>query len=116
MNIVSNLCCNKIFFYRAVIKALHFSTLSVHNSKKFLFVKIRSFLPLNSFSFKRELMDLTSVLQVFEEKVPPHLSEKWDNTGLLIEPSTKSTVFSFSMKSFYLQFTTFEHIEDEKKF
>ncbi|GFT91024.1 NIF3-like protein 1 [Nephila pilipes] len=41
-------------------------------------------------------MDLSSVIKTFETIVPKHLAEKWDNTGLLVEPAKNisiSTIF-----------------------
>lgn len=40
----------------------------------------------------RKIMYLSSVINVFEKHVPKHLAEKWDNTGLLIEPDKQLSV------------------------
>ncbi|GBM83738.1 NIF3-like protein 1 [Araneus ventricosus] len=37
-------------------------------------------------------MDLSSIIEAFETLVPKHLAEKWDNTGLLVEPLQKTAV------------------------
>ncbi|KAF8765275.1 NIF3-like protein 1 like protein [Argiope bruennichi] len=41
-------------------------------------------------------MDLSNIIKSFETLVPKHLAEKWDNTGLLVEPlqnAIVSTIF-----------------------
>ncbi|XP_035204725.1 NIF3-like protein 1 [Stegodyphus dumicola] len=37
-------------------------------------------------------MDLSKVVKIFEDVIDPNLSESWDNTGLLIEPSKEKLV------------------------
>lgn len=73
------------------INKLNFSCLSYFLSNRLKPVSVWS-KSHSSFVIKRRIMDLASVIEIFEEKVPPHLSESWDNTGLLIEPSCKTSV------------------------
>lgn len=45
-------------------------------------------------------MHLSSVINAFEKHVPKHLAEKWDNTGLLIEPDKQLSVSPLFIKIF----------------
>lgn len=76
-----------------LINKQNIASFSYLNSNKFSFLEHSKFLRFSS-DQKRNYMDLTSVLKIFEEKVPSNLAESWDNTGLLIEPSKENNVIN----------------------
>ncbi|XP_054711584.1 NIF3-like protein 1 [Uloborus diversus] len=43
-------------------------------------------------TLKRFVMELASVVKIFESVVPPDLAEEWDNTGLLIQPLDRKPI------------------------
>ena len=67
-------------------------------------VKLRSslelrskYLSLNQIHFSTEMaqtssLELKKVIEIFESWAPPRLGEKWDNVGLLIEPTPPKNV------------------------
>lgn len=85
----------------------------IRNVSQFLFYKSVSLNCSSSFNKQgflntRKIMNLSSVIDVFEKHVPKQLAEKWDNTGLLIEPDKQLSVsYCQELISFLGNFLTF---------
>lgn len=67
------------------------STTLFYRVSKLQLVRRKYFLFSKTLYLKRDYMDLSSVIKIFEDKVPAYLAESWDNTGLLID-SNKTEV------------------------
>lgn len=94
MNIAKNLHCGrkltKLSFW-VVKNRQQISTTLFYRVYKFQFVRRKYILFSKTLYLKRDYMDLSSVIKIFEDRVPTYLAESWDNTGLLID-SNKTEV------------------------